>query len=363
MISKTFEELGQYRDENGYIDMDAVMTSDDKAVREVRGNTDREKDWIEINGGSIMIKTDTEGLSNAEYSEMISCALARQAGIKTAEYDMAKYKGGKGLITKNICAPGEEMVSLQELIGSGPDNEEYPDSIDINHVFDALPEKLKSEGIDEEQIDGIMLGIRKQMLFDLCVMEADRHTENISLIKYVQDGKVCMRLAPMYDTEAALVLFEEDPERMKKTYSSYLATGQTVEVQEPRITCIPESANLEEEDRPKGLNDLLAILAGGVKTPTESEYGSPSEEMWKTTFDFLCDDERALDYYENVLSKLSIGQAIREVEGKIGTKMPDHIVNMATACFNMRRSSMCHYMMVEEPVINDDVKRDGDIIE
>ena len=121
MINKTFEELGEYRDKEGYINMDEVLLFNEQTMREVRGNVNREKDWIQLNGSSVLIKTNAEGQCNAEYSEMISCELAKHVGIETAKYDMVKYKGETGLITENICKNGEEMISLYELIGNGPD--------------------------------------------------------------------------------------------------------------------------------------------------------------------------------------------------------------------------------------------------
>ena len=172
MINKTFQELGEYREPDGYIDFDRVVADGEvEKEREVRGNVNREKDWIKIKDGSVLVKTDVEGQPNSEYSELISCALAKQAGMETAEYDMVKYKGETGLITKNMCKPGEELVSVYELIGNGPDNETCPDTIDIYHVFDSLDEKLQAQGFDDNQIDQVMLSLRKQLLFDLLTFE------------------------------------------------------------------------------------------------------------------------------------------------------------------------------------------------
>ena len=153
MINKTFEELGEYRSPDGYIDFDRVVEENEvETKREYRGNVNREKDWIEIEGGSVLVKTDADGQPNSEYSELISCALAKQAGIETAQYDMVRYKGETGLITKNMCKPGEEMISIYELIGNGPDSEICPDTIDIYHVFDNLDEKLQAEGFDDNSL-------------------------------------------------------------------------------------------------------------------------------------------------------------------------------------------------------------------
>ena len=346
MINRTFEELGEYRNPDGYIDFDRVVEEHEvEARREVRGNVNREKDWIEINGGSVLVKTDAAGQPNSEYSELISCALARQAGIETAEYDMVRYKGETGLITKNMCKPGEELISIYELIGNGPDSEECPDTIDIYHVFDSLDERLQAEGFDDNAIDAIMLSLRKQLLFDLTVMEADRHLENLSLIfGKDENGKRTVRLAPMYDTEAALVLGGE-PDKMNIIAGSWAKTAAVTAMQESRISIIPEPVEEEPEmpsDMPPQMASFFAILRGGVKKNTRDEYGSLSEQMWKETFDFLCEDERAAEFYETVLSKMDISQAITEVEANIGTRLPEHVRAMAKSCFEDRKMAMNH---------------------
>ena len=368
MINKTFEELGEYRAPDGYIDFDRVVEENDvETKREVRGNVNREKDWIEIEGGSVLVKTDADGQPNSEYSELISCALARQAGIETAEYDMVRYKGETGLITKNMCKPGEEMVSVYELIGNGPDSETCPDTIDIYHVFDNLDEKLQAEGFDDNEIDSCMLSLRKQLLFDLSIMEADRHLENISLIfGKDENGKRTVRLAPMYDTEAALVLGNE-PDKMLIVAKDWGKTATLTAMQESRISIIPENEDVAipglPSDASPAMASFFAQLYGGVKKNDRKEYGSLSEEMWKKTFDFLCEDERVAEYFETTLSKMNISKAIGEVEAKIGTRLPEHVRAMAIACFEDRKMAMEHrHETMRDEFIQGRKRSDDDII-
>jgi len=340
MVDKTFEELGEYRDETGHIDMDKVLTDNYDVMREVRGKEQREKDWIEIRGGSVLIKTNSVDRCNGEYAELICDELAKQAGIETAKYDMITYKGERGLITENMCKPGEEMISLYELVGNGP-NTTYPDVIDINYIFESLPEKLKLEGLDDESIDACMLKLRKQLLFDLCVMETDRHTENISFIKSKTDGKVSMRLSPMYDTESALTLNDNDIEHMEEMYTSYLNTSKLVVLQDPKMSVIPEKEEVSlPEDTSVAAFQFLMQLRKGVKTVNEQKYGSDSEEMIARTFEFLCEDERALGYWKTDLNRLDVNKAIASVETRIGTSLPEHISKMAIACFEERKFAM-----------------------
>lgn len=366
MIDKTFEELTEYRQEDGYINLDKILLEnnahDIDSEREVRGNENREKDWIKLKEGEVLVKTNLQEKPNSEYSELISCALAKQAGIETAKYDMIKYKGEPGLITKNVCKKGDEMISLCELIGNGPDNEEYPDIIDIYHVFDSLDDKLQIEGFDDNEIDECLLSLRKQLLFDLCIMESDRHLENLSLIFSNKDGKRIVRFAPMYDTEAALVL-HDTTEDMKKIYTDIIRVAQEIEEQEPKISIIPEEDIEEQEDISKALLGFFEQLQMGVKPLGKEEFANVSEEMWKRTFDFLCEDERAMEYWQTTLSKMDIVKAVKDVEKQINVKLPEHIQKMATACFKERLDAMDYRIPSgRNQVFKEQKNKDEDIV-
>ena len=144
-----FNEIGSFRNENGYAIISDIEFGN--GIEEPRGTDLREKVWYTCKDGQIMLKTNTDYNENAAYSELISCELANQSGIETAEYDMVMINGKKGIITKNMCKSGEELVSINELIGSGEVNEDYPDTTDIYYVFDTLEEKFLEMGLTIEE--------------------------------------------------------------------------------------------------------------------------------------------------------------------------------------------------------------------
>ena len=330
-----YDELQKFRKENGYIDLDEIVDYNEKFQREVRGYEDREKDWIELEDTNVLAKTNSDEYDNSSWSEIICTQLATMANLDVAECDIVKYKGKYGIISKNICKENEELITINDLIGTGPTNEEYPDSTDIYYVFDNLEEKLYEDGVKEEQIDKCMLDLRKQLLFDMYVMETDRHTENISFIMGTdENGERTARLAPMYDTEKALALYD-NKEYMEKIYKDILKVSEVTNMQEPKICVIPEKEEVKEDNI--ALSNFMAFLQYNV---SNVDYGSDSERIWKETLDFLCEDERTLDYVENVLCKLDISKAMQSVEEKIGTKIPEHITNMAKACFYDRKEAI-----------------------
>ena len=329
-----FNEIGSFRNENGYAIISDIEFGN--GIEEPRGTDLREKVWYTCKDGQIMLKTNTDYNENAAYSELISCELANQSGIETAEYDMVMINGKKGIITKNMCKPGEELVSINELIGSGEVNEDYPDSTDIYYVFDALEEKFLEMEMTIEAINKLLIELKKRMLFDLCVMETDRHVENISFIfSSDENGERQVRLAPMYDTEAALCLYADN---MEKIYSNYNKVSDTANMQEPKISVIPEGV----EDSPVtiDLTNPNAFLLSLQSKVSQSYYTSTSEEMWKSTLDFLCEEPDVSKYYSEVLSKMDIKKAHRALETKIGVQLPECIKKMSEACFESRRNEI-----------------------
>lgn len=342
MVNLSFKELAKYKNEEGFIELTHLLTSKVEVEREVRGNDKRDKRWFKTNDGKAMFKSNAPEQLNAHWSELICCECAGQVGIETAQYDLAKYNGQQGIVTKDICKPGEELLTINDLIGNGPTNPEYPDNTDIYFVFDALEEKLRVDGYEEDVIDECMLSLRKQLLFDIYVMETDRHTENISFIigKDEKTGKQTIRLAPMYDTEAALAIYD-DEEHMKKVWSSMIVTANVTNMQEPKICVIPEPD--EDDFATDDLKDPKSFLESlQSQVSLGNMYSTKSEEIWKTTLDFLVEDRRAFTFLEEQLSKMDIKKAIENVEEKNSCKIPEGVINMAVACFEDRKRAISY---------------------
>lgn len=358
MINLTFEQISEHREQGGFIPLDKIFANA-TSEREVRGNLNRDKRWFEINDGSAMFKANAEEQINSHYSELICTELAKQVGLDAAQYDIATYNGQIGIITKNMCKPGEEMLSIYDLIGDDPTQDEFKDNTNIYFVFDELEAKLLFDGYDEETVDSCILQLRKQMLFDLYVMETDRHTQNLSFIAYTdaKTGKPCIRLAPMYDTESALTLQVYTDERdMRDISASPRHVKLTTDTQEPKISVIMEDEEEQEQAQDNSSQSLLDILRGQV-------YDTPTEEMWKATMDFLIEDERALQFAENVLSRMDIVKAIENVENEKRCSIPEALKNMAITCFNCRKKEIFTELGLDLREQNRVIEKRVDIIE
>ena len=360
-VSLTFKELANYRNSDGAIELDHFI-SKLPTEREVRGNENREKQWFDINDGRVMFKSNEDEHTFAHYSELICCELAKQAGLKTAEYDLATFQGEQGVITKHICKPKEELLTIHELIGVDPTiNEEFPDSVDIVWVFEELENKMRKDGYKEEDIDECLLGLRKQLLFDIYVMETDRHTENVSFVvnKDEENDKQSIRISPIYDTENALVLYN-DPETMRKIYGNLLKTSEVISIQEPKMCVIPEEPDEQPEEETKSeFLDFFQKLRADVNEG--ARFSTRSEELWKTTLDFLCEDDRVYDFIENNLEKMNIEEAIDSVEQKIGTTIDEDVKKMAMACFDERKAAIEFEMGLDICIPKSEKKEDREL--
>ena len=136
MVNLTFNEMANYKNKEGFIQLDHLLTNKVEVEREVRGNDKRDKRWFDVNDGRAMFKSNDPEQFHAHWSELICCECATQVGLETAQYDLAKYNGQIGIVTKDICGPGGELLTINDLIGDGPTDPEYPDSTDIYFVFD-----------------------------------------------------------------------------------------------------------------------------------------------------------------------------------------------------------------------------------
>ncbi len=146
----SFEELENYRDKEGYINLDELNLEFTEESREKIGNENRIKNWVDFSGVEALIRGECK-IDNKRnggiYSELIVEELAKQAGLETAYYDLVKVKGEYGVLSKNILThDNDDLITLQSLIGNTKFNEEYPEIIQNveKKIKASLPEVVKS---------------------------------------------------------------------------------------------------------------------------------------------------------------------------------------------------------------------------
>lgn len=312
----TYSDLNKYRDENGYIDLDKINIRFDDETREKMGNEEREKNWIELADGKRFLAKEElkfEGKRTASiYSELIIAQLAEQVGLKHANCDLYKKDGKFGVLSENILNEGEEMFSLNFLVGDNSINSEHIDVADLFELEKKLAGSFKVLGLNKKQALELMVDFQKQLVFDMFVGECDRHTENISLMLDTNTGKY--DIAPMYDNETSLLL-DCDMDTLKELTSKPSSIKDVSELVYPKIALMPE-----KED-------------------------PNSDDIWKYTFDQLIADDDTYDFAMDCYEKLDIKAAIKSVEEKIRAPIPYEVTSVATIMLNERKKSIDDIMI------------------
>lgn len=171
-----------------------------------------DKFWFSYNGDSVLYK-DTPYHSCAPYAELIAEELAKSVNIPTAHYDLATFRGRKGVISYQFYYPQINIVSgediLSEYLGkyateegfclNGIDTLEYSDAMEevncLEHIWLALEERYKDREDRDILIPTLMTSIVDILIFDTITLQSDRHACNWCII---EDGDE-IRVAPIYD--------------------------------------------------------------------------------------------------------------------------------------------------------------------
>ncbi len=345
----SLEDLNKYRTEDGFIDMDAFFRDNDVEVqREMVGTKEREKDWLQLSDCRVLLKTENENIDDGKhtgaiYAELIVSKLAKQAGLDFARSDIIIYKGKKGILSRDVKKKGESFKTLRDYIG---DDDKvvsgYEDKTDIEFVYDNFFEALKQSGISKDNIKSVINDFNKELIFDIFCMSTDNHTENIGFIESLdEDGNKHIALSPLFDRENSLSL-DIDFDTMKKISKDILKTSTVANMQESKISVIPEQEQ-EQEDEDLGLSDFLLGLKKQVNS-SMSVDGESQEKLWELNIDYLTEYPNVEDYIENSCMKLDINRAIEDVQKDIGTKLPVEVIDMASNIFEERKQQISYYL-------------------
>lgn len=305
------EELNKYRDEEGYIDIDKFEKSNEfQKQREMLGSHNREKFWINFDDGRIMIRTsnlDKEGVEYSNYAELIFEELAKQVDIPCAHYDLIKYKGKKGIYTRNVLEKEQEsLIHAKTLLLNLDSKYNYELASSIDDIFESYSAFYKYDDIPKSQISKLCKSTAKMAIFDIYTMSTDRHPENFGTIFYSDGVTKEVELSPMFDNECSLML-DQPKDTIDELVENKRMLEKYVELQNQFIV-------VPEEQRDESCLD------------------------WEDTLFYLCDEsEECMDFAEKCSKNLDIEKAISCVENRINAKIPEKLNIFATEAFNIRK--------------------------
>lgn len=304
----SLEDLEQFRDEKGFIDLTRAGIKFNDETREFVGNQERIKNWVNFNGVQTLIKGEAkleEGLSNyGIYAELIIEELSKLYGIPSAHYDLVKMKNSDGKDTLGVLSvsivdknKGEYLETLASLTGlEFTDDNEFETSTSYEFTIDKLRERMKKNGFSEEEIEKQLTEYRKRLAYYMIIADADKHPENVA---FVREADGSMQISPVFDSEASLLL-DSDYKTMEKLSGSIGSIIENSDWIDPRII-------------------------------TENARDENSKSPWKDTFQELLKDDEVRKFCLETLVPFReeddiadfYDKAIQNVEARIGAKIPE----------------------------------------
>ena len=327
----TLDELENFRDENGFIDLSkAGVVLTDKS-REKIGNQNRIKNWVNFNGVKCLIKGENI-LDNERnygiYAELIVEEMGKSLGIDMAHYDLIKIldennKYVYGVLSVSMLNDGECLLSLRDIIGDEEENSTFVDTTSYDFTINKLNDNLPLYKLSKEEVFDVIKELKKRMAFSLLVLETDKHTENYSFLK---SDNSKLRLSPNYDSEASLLL-DNDISVVSMLLDDYIALKKTTtSIAQPRI--------------------------GNVRKVEEGGFNS----LWKDTLEDLIEDDDVYDYCSVVLNcNIDMEKIFENIEKRIKAKLPEQVKLLSKYAYECRKKEFDEIVLGE--VEDDDMQK------
>ncbi|SFX84002.1 hypothetical protein SAMN03159398_03056 [Pseudomonas sp. NFPP02] len=167
-----------------------------------------------------------------DWSEKVSCEIAKKLSIPCAQYELAYNNETRGVITRSfITGSNTYLVTANEILQnySAPINNENikkTEKQNIMHVYIILRRIIRNKPLSFKSRPGIKTAadfFTGYLMLDTLLSNQDRHSENWGLIV---TGKGRFHLAPSFDHAAGLGRNESDETKNKRLSSK--DSGQQV---------------------------------------------------------------------------------------------------------------------------------------
>lgn len=314
------ENIKEYR-KDGFIDLDEYLSNNpefqnypyylycygQKNFWTTVGKENEEK--------SIYVKPRDYDYIDNEYNvycEMLYAELMNQVGIKTADIDMAMYNGNPASISENVVEdiPWDSfIISADELL-----EQKYFDptsNSSIKDLYDSIHEYCNMSYVPREQEEKCINDIQKVCIADIFALSSSRTPQDLDFIAGMdKDGNECLELAPLCNNTYALC--------SNFTKDEMLDMLEDEELLEERINLCYSDTGVPEYKR---------------------DYDFP---YWEDSlYYFVEESEENLDFAKYCAENMNIDKAIKNVEEKIGRKIPEQYSDFARIVFDARTRQIC----------------------
>lgn len=172
-------------------------------------------------GNEFLFKAGREGTGD-NWAEKISSELCQLLGLPHAEYDLAVYRGLKGVITPSFVPEGGARLEtgneiLPQYIGAYEKTKRFRQSKHtLRIVSELISREAKELPIGWSSLDGINTALDVfigYLMLDAWIANQDRHHENWGLVVVPEN---VVHLAPTFDHASSLGRNENDSSREER---------------------------------------------------------------------------------------------------------------------------------------------------
>lgn len=236
------------------------------------------KFWYHDLAGKLLLYKEGRPGSGEHWSEKICAEIARLLAIPHATYELAHWKGRKGVVSPTFVPAGSRLILGNELLARLVDAK-YARTAkrfaakqhSVRAVMGVLSARWVEPPIGYQMPHGFSLArsiFVGYLMLDALVGNQDRHHENWGLILTNPGGQAerHITLAPSYDHASSLGRNESDDERQKRLVTR--DRGYSVEHYVARA----ESAFFPNPSSSKPLSTLAAFEEAAKIEPGAAAY-------------------------------------------------------------------------------------------
>lgn len=195
-----------------------VITVPDNAADLVEQLGTKPKFWFTYNERRCLFKEGRPG-TGENWAEKVACELCELLGIPHARYDLAIWKGRKGVVTPSFVPKGGRLVHGNELLARAlptyPRSQFYGVRLYSLRLVMHLLRNPYHIPIGWNGFPGVSTAVDVfvgYLMLDAWIGNQDRHHQNVSLVVVVSPER-SISLAPTYDHASSLGRNESDENR------------------------------------------------------------------------------------------------------------------------------------------------------
>lgn len=246
------------------------------------------------------------------YAEMLYAELLNQVQLKTANMDIAHFDGYPTVISENVLGNFSEdkfIVSGEDILQSRCYNAD--ENTNIEDLFDAVHEYCTFDYLSRDTEEQCIKDIQKVCIADIFTLSTSRLPSDFDFIAGVnEDGSEILELAPSCHNTYAL--------------GASFTKEDIIEM-------------LEDEEKLEERIELCYSDTGVPEYKRQYEYPYWEDSLYY----FIDEDEENLDFAEYCAKNMNIDKAIKNVEEKIDSKIPEEYKEFIRVAFDSRLRQIC----------------------